>query len=253
MLKNINLSKVLNVVLVALIALLLTLGTCKNRGYQNQQSTIDSITLVNQQLTKTISLKGDTIHMQEAIVTSSQDAIQNLTKERFNLDKKHQKEIKAVHAYYRGITVTKIDSIDVPYVDTVATKKFSDSVTKACKIVIDYMKDSTVTIGTTAGDTTKNYIINATILKNKLKVNTIQMIDTQDVQFVEIRGGFLKRDIYGKRKLFSKRYIRVDVTHTNDYLKLLHSNSIYYIQPKKKNTVRNIAILAVGAYIGTRL
>lgn len=245
------------VILVGLIVFLFFLNRCSNRKYEGQladsQTRIDSLMLANQKWDSIHNADGETIITQQAIVTSSQDAIRNLTDSIFNLTKKQERRIREVIAYYSNRTSTGVDSIKIPYRDTLAMKRFSDSVEQRCAEVIKYMRDSTVTVPKPVKDSTAHYMFDFTLERDSLAINKIAFPDSLDIQIVEIKGGLLKKDFYGKRRFILGRSIQVMAKHSNPFVKTLGTNSVVYKPAKKFKWLEKALLVGAGIFIGVKL
>lgn len=173
------------------------------------------------------------VYSAQVQLTQSQEEIKRLSAEKFDLQKKHEKEIKKVHSFYASRTKVEIDSILVPYKDTSWTKKWKDSVRANCAGVISWYEDSTVRIGTNALDSNKYYKVDMTVQKGGVQINNIQFVDSQYVRMVTVKGGFFKK-VEGKRKFHVKPSVKVQVVHTNPYFKNTGMDAIMYEPPKRK-------------------
>lgn len=183
----------------------------------------------------------------------SQRELKEVTQEKFNLEKKHEKEIKKVHAFYASRTKVELDSVLVPYKDTSWTKHWKDSVKANCAGVIMWYEDSTVLIGTKATDSSKFYKVDMTVQKQGVEINNIQFVDSQYVRFVTVKGGFFKK-VEGKRKFHVKRSLQVQVLHTNPHFKNTGMDAIMYDPPKKKGgLIRGIIIGGTVIYTLTEI
>lgn len=195
---------------------------------------------------------GQTVYRQNVQIVQKDTELKAYTDSIFNLKKKHEKEVKKVHAFYATRTKVEIDSVLVPYKDTSWTKKWKDSIRANCAAVIQYYEDSTVRVGTVAKDSTPYYNIELTVQKAGVLVNTIQFVDSQYIRVVTIKGGLFKRDITGKRMFHVKRRMEVQVLHTNPYFKNIGINSIVVVPPKDGAFVKGLltgAALTIGTQI----
>lgn len=241
---------ILYIAIVALAtALIFSIGTCtniKNKRISEKQlseQTIDSIK----------NEYGQTILTQEAIVTNDKQAIKSLTDSLFNLKNSQDRKIKDAIAYYKGITKTIIKEVDVPYVDSIALNNFSDSLKQKCAEVISYYESNTITVPKVAEDSTANYQVKLTIKQDKVTINNLTIPDSQYIRFVTLKGGLLRKDASGKRHLFTKQSIQVQVLHTNPLVHVTGQNSAIYVAPKKPRLLLKGLILGAGFILGKNL
>lgn len=239
--------------IVGLVILVLSMRGCYKGQLTEKQSVVDSLSLANQTLQKTVNQRGQTITQQDVIITDHQAEIEDLTKSIFDLKKKQERQIKNVIAYYKGITATKLDSIPVPFVDTAVMKQWSDSVQKACSDVIAYYEANTITVPRNAKVETKDYAADFTVTQREVNINSLVVLDSQYLRFVTLKGGFMKRDQEGKRHLFLKRSVQVQVLHTSPYVLVTGGNSAIYKPKPKKNLVGKAILLGIGVFLGTKL
>lgn len=240
---------------VAIIVLggmfLFSLTKCNDYKQKNvklalEKQTTDSI----------VNRYGQTILTQEAVIVSTEgerDQLKNITDSLFNLTRSQERMIKDVVAYYKAISTTIIKNKLVPYVDTVARKKWADSVEARCSKVIEYYEANTITIPKTAVDSTKNYQAAFTARLDGIYIDSLKIPDSQYIRFVTIKGGILKKDASGKRHLFTKKTIQVQVLHTNDLIKVTGQNSAIYIPPKKARWLEKAILIGGGIFLGTKL
>ena len=245
------------IILYCLAALLilwvLSLKTCnKNSPYANQQSTIDSLTLANQKMETIVNEKNQEVKVQTAIVVRNQETIDKYADEIFALKKKNSKNTHTT-GIVSQVTETGVDSVEVAYVDTVAFKKFSDSVNKKCAEVIAYMKESTITIPRTVEDSTKDFIFKGEVTKTGFNINKISFPDSTSVRFVTHKGGLFKRNSLGKVKLWTKKSIEAQVVHSNPYVKVTNMNSVFFVPEVKQRWLERILIAAASVLITTQI
>jgi len=236
-----------------LLLWILSLQTCnKNSPYANQQSTIDSLTLANQKMATIINEKDQEVKVQTAIVVRNQETIDKYADEIFALKKKNAKNTHTT-GIVSQVTETGVDSVEIAYVDTIAFRKFSDSVNKKCAEVIAYMKESTVTIPRTVEDSTKDFIFKGEITKTGFNINKISFPDSTSVRFVTHKGGFFKRNSLGKVKFWTKKSVEAQVVHSNPYVKVTNMNSVFYVPVAKQRWLERILIAAGAAFITTQI
>jgi len=244
---------ILYVLLALVLVWLLSLKTCnKNSPYTNEQATIDSLTLANQKMATIINEKNQEVQVQTAIVVRSQETIDKYADEIFALKKKNSKNTHTT-GIVTQVTNTGVDSVEIAYVDTVAFRKFSDSVNKHCAEVIAYMKESTITIPRTVEDSTKDFIFKGEVTKEGFNIGRISFPDSTSVRFVEHKGGLFKRNSLGKVKFWTKKSIEAQVVHSNKYVKVTNMNSVFYVPKVKQRWGERIAIVAATIFLTTQL
>lgn len=212
-------------------------------------------------------LKADNIHQIDSIknaynqvvilkdveITNSKDALKKATDSLFKLKASQDKKIKEVIAYYKDKVKIKIDSVDVPYIDTAATKIWEDSVKAACSKVIEYYEANTISVPKTAKDSTKHYKADLTATLLGITINNLELNDEQTIRWVVYKGGLFKKDITGKRHLWLKKKIGVQIIHTNPNIKIIGAESAIYQAPKKPRILEKILFTGIGIYLGTKL
>lgn len=234
-----DMNKILIIVALLVIAAL-SLNTCRLSGrFENQTSTLDSLTLANQKMETIINQQGDTINKQEVIIVNSTDQLNKLTDTIFDLKRKDRKNRETI-AYYKGISKVEV-KVDVPYLDTLAIKKFGDSLTKQCSTVIQYMRDSMITVPRTAAISNDTLSAKLTVSKQGVKIDSLSMIDTLNLRFVEHKR-FLKRPT-----------IELQYFHSNPLFKSEKVTSVFYKPKKKSNLLSKALLIAAGIFVGTRL
>jgi hypothetical protein len=218
-----------------------------------KEQTIAQLTLDKQKSDSIINTKNQKIEIQQTLVTLSQNAIRSLTDSIFALSKRQEKQIASVISYYKSINKFEIKEVPVPYIDVLKQKKWEDSIAKSCAKVIDFYENNYISVPRIARDSTKDYKIQFTVNRNNTVLNSFTMVDTQYIRFVELKGGILKKDTYGKRHLFLGKKVQVQVLHTNKNISIIGQNSVIYKSPKKVPWLEIATILAGGIYIGTKL
>lgn len=228
-------------IFVAIILCLLFLMKCQADKLKIAGSTITSEQLANQKLDSMNNALGQKVLTQEVLVAANQESLRKLTDSVFNLKKSQDKKIKEVIAYYSSISKTEIRERLVPYIDTIKTKKFSDSLEKVCQEVIKFYEDSSILVPQPVKDSGQHFVFKGTVKKEGLQIEQVSFPDSLYLRFVE-KGGFLK-----------KRTVEVQVLHTNPYINVTSSNSVIYKPPAKARWLERALILAAGIFIGTKL
>ena len=233
------------IIIVILLMVIFFLGKCSSSRLKEKDDIITQAELDKQTLQKLINKQGDTIYSQQSLITSSQSAISNLTDSIFDLKRKDKKN-REVIAYYRGRTTTRIDTLEISWVDTTRMKRFEDSVEQVCKDVIAFYRNSAIETPHTDSFTTKDIDVNFTLKKQNrtpsLVINRLAIVDTLDLQFVRHKGG-----------LFKRSSIEVQFKHSNPYIKVDGSNSVFYKPQKKPRVLEKAILIGLGLFIGTKL
>ena len=225
-------------IVTGFVLVLSLLQTCiLNKRIEKGQEQITQLQLDNQTQKEIINKQGDTIQVQEAIITSSTKALDNLTDSIFDLKKKDAKNRQTI-AYYKGITKAEIVEVGIPYLDEERMKFWEDSVKASCQAVIDYYERNSIPVPREAGDTTADYSFKATVRKDSLVIDKLSIPDTLQLRFVQHNGGLFKPD-----------KIEVQYFHSNPLITSIQSNSVFY-KPKKKSFFQRI-LLPVAVGIGT--
>ena len=237
------------IIAILSIALIASIVTCNKRD--NQMITQKQIE--NQKFDSLKNAHNQYVITQEVIETKNKQSIKLLSDSNFNLRKDQDRKIKDAIAYYKGITKTIIKEVDVPYVDSIALNNFSDSLKQKCAEVINYYESNTITIPKVAEDSTANYQVKLTIKQDKVTINNLTIPDSQYIRFVTLKGGLLRKDASGKRHLFTKQSIQVQVLHTNPLVHVTGQNSAIYVAPKKPRLLLKGLILGAGFILGKNL
>lgn len=238
-------------IVIVLLGLYCILSTyrCNQRDGQ-----ITQLQLEKQTLDSMKNELGQVVLTQEAIVTNNKQAIKDLTDSLFNLTKAQERRIKDVIAYYKGITKTVIKEVKVPYIDTAYKKDWEDSVKRKCSQVIDFYERNYIKVPRTAKDTTHvDYQATLTAKMDGIYIDSLFIPDSQYIRFATIKGGILKKDASGKRHLFTKRSIQVQVIHTNKLITVTGQNSAIYIEPKKARILEKALLIGAGVFLGTKI
>lgn len=196
---------------------------------------------------------NQTVVLKDVEITNSKEALKKATDSLFNLKASQDKKIKDVIAFYKSKVKIRIDSVDVPYEDTIAKKKWEDSVNMACAKVIEYYEANTISVPRTAKDSTQYYKADLTATVSGISINNLELIDNQSIRWVTYKGGFLKKDISGKRHFLLKKKIGVQVIHSNPNINVLGAQSAIYQAPKKHNLLGKVILIGIGVYLGSKL
>lgn len=234
--------------IIGLIITLTMVDSCRRNQLVINRATIDSMTLANQELVKTVNKQGDTIIKQKIIITDDQESLKKLTLAVFDLKRNEEKRIKQIDALIRIKSSSRIDSVEIAYVDTVERKRFTDSIERACAEVIAYYDSLYIKVPKTVSiDSVQNkdFQFTGTIEKNKFVIESAEFPNEQDIAVIET-GGWFKRDINGKFKIHQKRQLEIMVKNSNKYVKTKGMNSIIYKPKPKARWLERLGIFAIG-------
>lgn len=222
-------------IIIGLVIALFSIDSCRRNQLSANRATIDSMTLANQELVKTVNKKGDTIAKQQVIITDDQESLKKMALDIFDLKKSEEKRIKQIDALIRIKSSTRIDSVEVAYVDKEERKRFSDSLEKACADVIAYYDTNYIKVPKQVSidsNQNKDFQFGGTVKKDKFVIDSIVFPNKQDIIVVET-GGWFKRDINKKFHIFQKRKMEIFVQNSNKYVHVNGMNSFVY-KPKPK-------------------
>ena len=233
------------VIIILSISLFKCSNDLKDKGLALELSrqTTDSLLNENKQL----------VYTQAVIVTNNQEEIRRYSDSVFNLTRKYERRIQEVISFYKGVSTTTIEKVLIPYIDSVKLKKWSDSVDKMCREVIEFYEKNTMVIPRTAIDSTQYYSANLTAERGGIIINNISIPDTQYVRFVVLKGGFLKKNQEGKRRLFLNKTIQVQVLHSNPLIKVTGQSSAIFKPPRKNKWLEKTILIGGGIFLGTQL
>ena len=227
------------IILSIFLIALLTKSCNDKKAYDLLKVDLDNVTKIKDSL-------GNVITVKDAQIVQNEQSIKDLRQAFFQTSEKYERQIKEVKALIIQRTEVRVDTVEVPIIDTGKMKKWADSISLICKDVIKYYEDSTVLVGTQAKDSTAYYKINATIQKNNLKINEIKFIDSQYISITEFKGGLFKRNTKGKLRFYEPRRTKVEIKHTNPYFENKNVDAFFY--EKKRNFDMNSFIK--GGVIG---
>jgi hypothetical protein len=239
--KKISTKNWIIVVLVILFGISVFVGCEKEKDYKKLEIQLEEATRIKDSL-------GKVIYVKDAEIVENQESMQDLRARLFETEEKYNKKVKEVKALIAQKTKVELVDVLVPYKDTTGMKKWEDSVKNKCANVIKFYEDSSVLVGTNAEDSTKDYNISLTILKEGIKIDSIKFIDSQYVSLTEFRGGFFKRNTKGKLKFYEPRRVKVEIKHTNPYFTNAGVNAFFY-EEKSKNGY--MAGLLHGTIVGS--
>ena len=242
-LKNIFTYKRISVSLIVTISILLLasyIDGCRKRGIIAKQNT--TISLMNadkQEMIKERNKLNQLVVSQNAIIVNTQSDFKKLVEENFKLK---NSRIKTVTSYVRIKSSTGVKDVAIPYKKDTTISFTIDNcpdnyIATPKKIEIDSTQNP-------------NFQISAVVEKDSLRIKSINFPDSQHIAIVKTKGGFFKRDIKGKLKLYRKPSMEVKVLHTNPYIDIKGMSSIIYVPPDKNRWVERIAIVA-GAVLLT--
>jgi len=224
-----------SVILVCLILLLFSLRECSMQRRIAKLS-VENEVLITKEKFKTQSFDSiksalnKTIYTQNAIIVTTEKAINQLSQEVFNLKKKDNKNLQTI-AYLKSVVKTKIDTIYISYTEIDSVPVFN-----SCKDSLDFYINNTIIIPKTVEIDSPYFKINQNITKNGVKINNLEFIDTLHQRIVE-----------------TKKTIEVQFFHTNPYIRTTSSNSVVLNKPKKtfwQKLKQTFVLVGVGIGIG---
>ena len=228
-------------IIIGLIIGLLTLDQCRRGEFRSQQGKLDSTTLALQTMVIEKNKLGDEVVRQNVIITGDQEDIKKILQDNMNLKKSLANSIKKVKAYTKVQTNTNVVDVDVPYEeDDFYLPPIQDSCDSN---VIRVPKVAML-------DTTDLYF-RGIVTKEKFKIDSLSLPNTQNIAFVET-GGWFKKDINGKLKIYKKPKLEVVITNTNNYIKTTGLSSAFYQPPPKARWLERV-LIAAGAVAATIL
>jgi hypothetical protein len=234
---------------IIIIILSISLFTC-NKELENSNL---ALALSFQKIDSIANKNGELIAVNQSIIVSSQEEIRKYTDSIYALDRKHERNIKNILSFYKGITNTIIKERLVPFIDSNAITIWTDSVKRQCESVISFYESKTIRVPRIARDSTANYTAEMTATKQGIIINSLMIPDSQYVRFVTLKGGFMKKNQQGKRELFLKKSIQVQVMHSNPLIHTTGQSSVIYKPPDKKKWLEKAILIGAGVYIGTKL
>lgn len=133
---------------------------------------------------------------------NSKQEIKNLSAEVFDLKRKDEKRIKQVQALVRAGQKFRIDTVEIAYIDTI-------------EVVPGLMvsADSVVLPPKHFKDSTKNYVIDGTVLLKSVRINKLDIKDTISLRIAEQKPKGIVR------RITQPNNIVVQVVHSNDAIK----------------------------------
>lgn len=241
-------------IIAGLIIFLWQLDTYRGKEFASQQEKYDSLALAKQEVVKLANARGDTIVRQYAIITSDQALLKEAAKEIFNYKEKDQKQIKRIDALVKITTKTKLPSpITAKYIDTFNRKRFTDSLDAECAKVVSSLLDTSVIIGSKFKFDSSYLQIVGTVEKEGVRIDSLNLPDTQAIAFEVTKGGFFKRGINGKIKFWTPKKLAVSVYHSNPYIQTTGMSSAIYKSPPGGRWIERLLIFGTGFLIGTQL
>jgi hypothetical protein len=221
-------------ILVILFSFFILKG-CYEGKLADKDNEISLLQLDNQKITKELNLKGDSVTIQKPLAISDAKIIKKYTDSLFNLNKKHQKQVKAVTAFYEEKLRTNWKPIYIPYEnkDTIPT-------------YIPHTPDSLESFWTNYLQVPKkfrvdsvDYEIEGVVRKEGLEISNINFPDTFRIRVAEVDKG-----------LFKKSEIQIQTVHSNSLIQATGAKSLIY-KPKNKNKfLEGSIVLTIGVILG---
>lgn len=113
---------------------------------------------------------------------NNESQIKKLSDSIFSLKRKDEKQVKQIQALIRVSQRVKIDTIEIPYIDSV--DRYDSSLVAKNTVVIPPKRFK---------DSTSNYQIDGTVLLDKVLINSLTLPDTSSLRIVEKKEGFFKK------------------------------------------------------------
>lgn len=220
-------------VITGFLVLLFWLQTCNLQDKIDQgKQTITQLELDKQTLQSKVNAQGETIWTQQSILKDNTESLNDLTDSIFKLKRKNAEVV----AYFKNKTVTSIQEIEIPYLDTTAMRVFRDSLLANCPKLDP---NSVIPIPMTSLIQTPFFAIRATAKKQGIGIDSLAIPDELQLRFVEHKNGIFRRST-----------VEVQFFHTNPFVKSISANSVYY-KPKKQSFFKRVIFpVAVGVGVG---
>lgn len=231
-------------IIVGLVIALFMVGNCRNSEFLSQKAKLDSTTLALQNMVIEKNKLGDEVVRQNVIITDNQEDIKELALDNMNLKKSLANSVKKVKAYAKIQTNTSVVNVDVPYEE-------EETDFYLPPIQYDSCDSNVIRVPKVAVLDTTDLYFKGTVTKDKFRIDSLSLPDTQNIVFATT-GGWFKKDINGKRRIYKKPKLEVIVTHTNDYIKTTGLSSSFYDPPPKPRWLERI-LIAAGAVAATIL
>lgn len=212
-----------------------------NKYYHNK---IDSLTLANQTLDSIKNKKNQTIYTQDVIATNMREQIKQLAQEKFDLQNKYERKVKDVEFYYQAKLRQKLpDSTIIKYKDTTLL------VPVDCDDLKVFVRDSMIKVPkhVELDSTYKDVALDADILKDGLRINSLVFTDSQYIRVDKMKRTF------GQFITFKPHKYQIKVLHTSPYMQVQGQNSIIYVPPKKAKIGAKILEIGALLFIGSLL
>lgn len=178
------------------------------------------------------------ISEQKVQEVNNKEVIKELSSQIFQLTKAEEKRIKEVQTLVRIIQKAGLDTVFVPYSDTITVNDTGM-----------IRRDSVVIPPRNFKDSTANYDISGTVLLNGVRINSLSISDTLSFRVAEKRPKGLVR------RIFQPNETVIQSVHSNPLIK---TSGIQSMTLKHKNNAWNRWIkpaIAIGAgvFLGSKL
>ncbi len=223
-------------IILGLIIGLISLDQCRRGELNTKQIKLDSTSLALQNMVIEKNKLGDEVVRQNVIITDNQGDIKELALDNMNLKKSLANSIKKVKAYAKIQTNTSVVNVDVPYEEEEADFYLPP-------IQYDSCDSNTIRVPKVAVLDTTDLYFRGTVTKDKFIIDSLSLPDTQNIVFATT-GGWFKKDINGKFRIYKKPKLEAIVTHTNNYIKTTGLSSSFYDPPPKPRWLERIVIAA---------
>lgn len=225
------------IIISILIGILYFSNKSLNKSLKDNEYLALKYKLENQKKDSIINKNGKIIDNQKILITSTQDNINKISNEVFQLKNKNEKNLKTI-AYLKNTIVVNVDTLFIPF-DTsfLATSlKGKDS-----SLLVKYIEDSTITVPKKVNYTDNWVEISETITKKGISLDKLTLKDTLQQRVVANSNGFFGKESYEFQSF-----------HTSPYFKTSSQQSLLYI-PKNKTSKIGLTALIIGFTLGILL
>jgi hypothetical protein len=181
---------------------------------------------------------GQVVAESKVAQTNSAETIRQLSSNVFQLQKNEEKRIKEVQTLVRLMQNFKLDSVFIPFIDTV---NVSDTgMIKRNQVVIPPKQFK---------DSTKNYVIAGTVLLSGVRLDDVSISDTVSFRIAEkAPKGFINR-------IFKSNETVIQSIHTNPIVKTTGQQSITLkSRPNAWNRwIKPLLFGAGGVFLGSKV
>ncbi len=179
-------------------------------------------------LRQEVNRLGQSVMLQEVVITQSQEALKKYSDSIFALNKKSTRQVKEIIAHYENNVQYKIKEVLVPVVgENPLPEYITDTFARANMILVPAIYEI---------DSGQNYF-KATVSKQGLNIDSASISTTIAGRFVERKNG-----------IFSRRFIEYQTMSTNPMVSITGSTSSIY--KPKRNILKTLLPVAAGLAAG---